>query len=291
MTADTITEPLKTKREFHKEESSTYWLPKDAEEHDRLTGQHFAFKELLKGNISSSVSETLDFKRGISILDVGCGSGAWLADMSTDYPQCTYYGCDIIDVPEIIRKLPKVKYAHGNVVQRLPYEDNTFDFVHMRFFVFALRVEEWPLAVNEVLRVLKPGGLAQFVEGTTKAPKDTNSFSYKTVTAANRFGSERRQDVDIAYTLEKIVSDTGKAKVLQSYHTLHNTSDGTLLAKKFIWDIKKGTESMIKYLGPLLGIEGEEETRDWLDNLEKDMFKNGFQLVVLSLSVQKTVSI
>lgn len=65
-------------REFHNEKAATYWLPKDDDEQRRLTGQHFAYKELFEGNILSSVRNILDFNKGVSILDIGCGSGVWM---------------------------------------------------------------------------------------------------------------------------------------------------------------------------------------------------------------------
>lgn len=39
-----------------------------------------------------------------------------------------------------------------------------FDVVNQRLLVAALRTEEWPVVFSEVLRVLKPGGYAQFAE-------------------------------------------------------------------------------------------------------------------------------
>ncbi|KAI9279530.1 S-adenosyl-L-methionine-dependent methyltransferase [Sporodiniella umbellata] len=280
-------ESLVIKREFHSEKASTYWLPKDAEEHDRLTGQHFAYKELLKGNISSSVRKSLDFELGVSILDIGCGSGAWLADMSSEYPNCTYHGCDIIDTPDIIQKLSKLNYVYGNVIQGLPYGDNTFDFVCMRFFVYALRTEEWPIAINEALRVVKPGGMVQFVDCTGKSSGNVNSICYKTMSTINRISVERGQTPGISYVLEDLVSKNSRAKIVQSYRKTQNTNDGTPLAKKFMWDVAKGVESMMKHLGPQLGVENKEDISDYLTKLKKDMCINGIQIVAVSVSVQK----
>lgn len=39
-----------------------------------------------------------------------------------------------------------------------------FDFVNQRMLMGALLSEEWPVVLSEVLRVLKPGGHAQFAE-------------------------------------------------------------------------------------------------------------------------------
>ncbi|CAO3700772.1 unnamed protein product [Rhizopus microsporus] len=124
-----------TEREFHNEETSTYWLPKD------VAHQHVAFKDLYEGNVLPSVTKALDFQKGITILDVGCGSGVWVMDMTTEYPSCTCHGCDIVDTTNKKLPLKQFTYTYGNMTKRLPYEDNTFYFVHMRFFVLALNEE------------------------------------------------------------------------------------------------------------------------------------------------------
>lgn len=84
--------------------------------------------------------------------------------MITDYPNCTYHGCDIIDTTNKILKIDQFTFSKGNVAQNLPYADNTFDFVHMRLLVAALREEEWPMAIGELVRVTKSGGMIQLTE-------------------------------------------------------------------------------------------------------------------------------
>lgn len=84
--------------------------------------------------------------------------------MNNDYPNCTYHGCDIVDTTNKILKIKQFTFSYGNVIEGLPYADNTFDFVNMRFFVYALRKEEWPIAFKEIIRVVKPGGMIQTTE-------------------------------------------------------------------------------------------------------------------------------
>lgn len=49
-------------------------------------------------------------------------------------------------------------FTIGNVVEGLPYEDNTFDFIHMWLLALSLREKERPLAIKKAVRVIKPGG-------------------------------------------------------------------------------------------------------------------------------------
>jgi ubiquinone/menaquinone biosynthesis C-methylase UbiE len=48
----------------------------------------------------------------------------------------------------------------------------------MRFFLLALRKEEWPLAVKEIIRVVKPGGMIQLMEPDFKVSLMTCLIQY-----------------------------------------------------------------------------------------------------------------
>lgn len=83
--------------------------------------------------------------------------------MILDYPKCDYQGCDIVQVTNT-NITSRFKFSYGNVLEGLDFPDNTFDFVHMRLFILALREVEWPVAIKEILRVTKPGGIIQLLE-------------------------------------------------------------------------------------------------------------------------------
>ncbi|KAI8355098.1 S-adenosyl-L-methionine-dependent methyltransferase [Choanephora cucurbitarum] len=156
---------MATGRSFHGVTNSAYWFPNDNEEMDRLVGQHFAVKSLFEGNIRESILKGLDMEnKPAMVLDVGCGPGTWIMDVATRYPQSEFIGIDLCDVfPNRIRP-PNVTFQVGNVLESLPFPDNTFDFVNMRLFVIAFKTHEWPQALKEVYRVLKPGGYVQMIE-------------------------------------------------------------------------------------------------------------------------------
>lgn len=64
-------------RQYHNDQTSTYILPKDEIEQDRLNSQHFAVKALFNNkNILDSIEKSLP--KGAAILDIGCGTGCWV---------------------------------------------------------------------------------------------------------------------------------------------------------------------------------------------------------------------
>src|SRR4051794_18229910 len=57
-------------RRYHNEENSSYFLPNDDKECDRLHLQHFLIKYICQGNFSAPVEDILN-KEGSKVLDVG----------------------------------------------------------------------------------------------------------------------------------------------------------------------------------------------------------------------------
>jgi ubiquinone/menaquinone biosynthesis C-methylase UbiE len=51
-----------------------------------------------------------------------------------------------------------------DVTDGLPFEDDTFDFVHLRLFVLAFNEMQWDKSLKEIYRVIKPGGYIQLME-------------------------------------------------------------------------------------------------------------------------------
>ncbi|KAG0782211.1 hypothetical protein G6F62_006769 [Rhizopus arrhizus] len=277
---------INTKREFHSEETSSYWLPKDEEEQQRLTAQHFAFKELYNGNILRSVSENLDFEKGISVLDVGCGSGAWIMDMTHDYPNCTFHGCDIVDTTNKILKIDQFTFKLGNVVQGLPYEDNVFDFVHMRFFIFALRKEEWPIAIKELIRVTKSGGMLQLMESIFKVPVGS-SFPTHFSDIVYSIATSKGQNIKITEELEGMLSANDNVKVVQSDYRHCSLNTGTSTAKKLIWNTMKVMKTALPNIKSIIGLESEEDVLKYINELSYCLSHTECGFDTCCISVQK----
>ncbi|CEG64177.1 hypothetical protein RMATCC62417_01201 [Rhizopus microsporus] len=262
--------PVISDREFHDIETSSYWLPKDDEEQMRLTGQHFAFKEMLEGNVVPSVP--LDFNKGnLSVLDVGCGSGAWIMDMITDYPKCDYHGCDIVQAIPTNMMPKQFTFKIGNILETLPYEDNTFDFVHMRLMIFALREDEWPGAIKELLRVTKPGGLVQIVDANIELPEQKNTVFYRSLSAVHTICKAVGQNPRIGGELERLVKEAGNTTIIDSQFRYNDTTTGTRLAKKLIWCWLEGSKTGMTVAAPILGLNNKAEQENYLKELEHCM--------------------
>lgn len=133
-------------------------LPRHHTEIDRLDVQHYALRAALRGNYIAPV------ERPAAILDVGSGTGQWAYDLCAQFPDAVVYGLDL--VPGKVQDRPaNYRYVKANILQGLPFADGSFDFVHQRLMVPALPVSTWPDVVSDLLRVTRPGGWVELVEG------------------------------------------------------------------------------------------------------------------------------
>jgi len=119
------------------------------------------------------------------ILDFGCGGGELVS--AFNHLGYTAFGCDVklneetgaadSDKNELIREIQLHPY-------RLPFEDNTFDVV-VSDQVFE-HVQDYPAALSEIKRILKPGGMGvhvfpsryKFIEPHAYVPLATVFRSY-----------------------------------------------------------------------------------------------------------------
>jgi ubiquinone/menaquinone biosynthesis C-methylase UbiE len=132
-------------------------LPKDLSEVSRLDFQHYALRATLKGN------HLAPLEKPTHVLDVGCGTGQWCYEMCAEFPAAQVTGFDL----EAGKPASPVNYhfVPGNVLDGLPFPDNSFAYVHQRLLVTALPLTAWTVEVKELARVTRPGGWIELIEG------------------------------------------------------------------------------------------------------------------------------
>src|SRR6266542_3569371 len=78
--------------------------------------------------------------------------------MATNYPCAEFTGIDISPIQPSQIKPEYFTFIQANLFDGLPFTDNSFDFVFQRFLVGAIPKDKWSFVINELTRVLKPGG-------------------------------------------------------------------------------------------------------------------------------------
>nr|BBH93666.1 hypothetical protein KTA_18650 [Thermogemmatispora argillosa] len=137
-----------------------YLLPKDLGEVNRLDFQHYVLRAALRGNYLAPIEQPR------RILDVGCGTGQWAFELAHQFPHAEVIGLDLEQV-KASTPPPNYRFVQGDLLQGLPFDNNSFDFVHQRLLVLAIPLAAWPGVVQELARVTSPGGWVELLETGT----------------------------------------------------------------------------------------------------------------------------
>ncbi|ORX46794.1 hypothetical protein DM01DRAFT_1148218 [Hesseltinella vesiculosa] len=140
-------------------------LPIDDEEVERLEIVHLLHKFLF-GNLYLSPLEQ-QLHQGIRVLEVACGPAWWSKEMAGLYPNSEFIGIDDtmfpIQNPPLNFHTKKIDYTKD-----WPFQNDSFDFVVQREARFQHTSSTWDKVIEESIRVVKPGGHIEFLEGSNE---------------------------------------------------------------------------------------------------------------------------
>ncbi|CAG8707395.1 1559_t:CDS:2, partial [Cetraspora pellucida] len=244
-------------RRFHNVENAKYHLPNDENESDRLHSQHFLLRYIWQSNFSAPVDHILSIP-GAKILDVGCGAGSWSFDMATTYPLAKIIGLDISSHQPTTIKPKNFVFVKANAEERLPFDDNTFDFVFQRYLTFGLTRERWPHVVNELVRVLKPGGFLELCEFS--AGFDIGPVTKRFSDCEHNILEQQGSDFDSYQKLEEYCRNQGQLENIKKEVKLcyYNSNSSVELNKAILDNLSFAYTSLKPILSKKLQVSDEE---------------------------------
>jgi ubiquinone/menaquinone biosynthesis C-methylase UbiE len=142
------------------------WLLPLYDPFTRLLGLDHARRELLR---------QADLKPGDRALDVGCGTGSLVVLAKVWWPDVDVVGVDPDD-KALARAARKARSAGANIqldrgfADALNYPDASFDRVFSSFMFHHLERDEKEHTLNEIRRVLKPGGSLHLLDFSGPGP-------------------------------------------------------------------------------------------------------------------------
>jgi ubiquinone/menaquinone biosynthesis C-methylase UbiE len=183
-----------------------YALPKDTGEINRLDFQHYLLRQVLRANYLAPISVPT------TILDVGCGTGVWGKELAIQFPGAQVYGTDLEPFKATGIVPDNYHFIQGNLLEKLPFADQTFDFTHQRLLVAAIPVARWPDVLRELLRVTTSGGWIELAECGVEVhplgPLTKQFFAWGLDASA-----ARGLDARVVPYLDKHLSDAGTRNV------------------------------------------------------------------------------
>ena len=135
-------------------------FPHNSQETNRLDFQHYLLKHAFEANYLAPIVKPSN------ILDVACGTGRWMLEMAKTFPVANIIGVDLIPptAGSIVNFPSTCKFIVRNVIDGLPFPDQSFDFVHQRMLILSLALPYWPTEIQELIRVTRQGGWVELVE-------------------------------------------------------------------------------------------------------------------------------
>lgn len=103
-------------------------------------------------------------QRDLRLMDVACGSGAFLRDLAEAFPRAALAGVDLS--PAYLAEA-RARSGRGMVqakAERLPLADDSLDAVTCVYLFHELPPRVRPIVAAELARVLKPGGVLAFAD-------------------------------------------------------------------------------------------------------------------------------
>ncbi|GBB85084.1 hypothetical protein RclHR1_11660004 [Rhizophagus clarus] len=247
-----------------------YYLSTDARSIDRLHMYHFLIAYIFQSNFSSPIEDKL-IKGGCKVLDIGCGPGTWLLDLSNKYENSHFIGVDIKPIfPQEIK--PKnLEFIEVDVTNGLSFRDDEFDFTHVENMGIIFTPEQWDFVLSEIIRVTKPGGYIEVSDRRNSYVGEGPIFR-KISDALWASCSERNIDTNLIYDLDlKIELQPNIGKVHRIENDLIIGPNGGkigLIFQDLVFSYYL-SEMAIKNLSEEIGISEEE----YKNMVEKDLIE------------------
>ncbi|KAG9306790.1 hypothetical protein G9A89_005690 [Geosiphon pyriformis] len=250
-----------------------YAIPANELEIDRLHRLHYAWRLAWKTNFSAPMQHTFNFGSNVRVLDIGCGPGTWLLEMSSTYPLANFFGIDIVESFPAEIKPPNVQFIKRDLLAGLPFPNESFDLISMRNLRLAFSIQEWQeIILPELQRVLKPGGFLEsneyIVHSNSSAPSYNLIFD-----ALRAYHEEHNIEINIArYMPDWLRRTQGLSNVRQATKSKPLGKHGGEFAKAFQDVASSEFRNLKSNLQPYMNINSKRFD-NMIQNLEEEFEK------------------
>jgi ubiquinone/menaquinone biosynthesis C-methylase UbiE len=107
--------------------------------------------------------EGVPFSSETEVLDLCCGSGQTTQFLVQRSQHVTGLDASPLSIRRAQQNVPQAEFVEG-WAEEMPFPDNRFDVVHTSVALHEMQPEQLQQIVQEVFRILKPGGIFTFID-------------------------------------------------------------------------------------------------------------------------------
>ena len=222
-----------------------------------------------QGKEFTLLQQLLSHESNATLLDLGCGAGHVSFHLAPLVKKVIAYDLSI-DMLNVVqnaaqqKKLNNIETCEG-IAERLPFSDNSFDFVVSRYS--AHHWQDLGLALREVRRVLKPKGIAVFIDVT--APEQPLLSTFLQTVEILRDTSHVR-DYSVAEWLQQL----GQSRLIVTQHHRQR-----LHLEFSSWVERMRTPQTFREAILALQMSVAQEVRDYFEVDEKGSFSTDVSMI------------
>lgn len=214
---------------------------------------------LLTQGMGGIFPEQPDLTHVQSLLDLACGPGGWALEVAYQYSDVKVVGVDIN--PETITyartqaaalQRSNVEFQVMDILKPLPFPDSSFDLVNARYIIGFMRPQQWPMLIQECLRILRPGGILRFTEfewGGTNKPALEKVFAMLSLTmsrAGYTFSPEGYY-LGLLAVLPRLFREAHLQNIRKMAHAIEYSAD-TEVRDSFYYNIASAVQTLTPFV-------------------------------------------
>jgi len=206
----------------------------------------------------------------LRFLDVGCGTGSYIMEVAKEL-NCQCFGIEFSEgmlekLREKSKGLDNVTYQQGDAASRLPFDDNSFDFVMASQMLHHLPSKgNWEGAktcLSEAARVVRPGGSKFWLQTQTKEQHVEGFWWAPLIARANLELAEKMPSLEF---MKDVLSSGG----MENFEV--RIPSETLIAEKCYNDLEGPLNVKFRNCDSGWSLVTEEELQACIDTLKNDV--------------------
>ncbi|HTI15326.1 MAG TPA: class I SAM-dependent methyltransferase [Dictyobacter sp.] len=178
----------------------------------------------------------LKLEKGQRVLDIACGAGEWAVNVAWMNPDVEVIGIDInasaiayANDQSKLRGCTNIEFRVMDIYKPLEFEDESCDYINMRFVVGVLPGDYWSTLLTEIKRILVPGGKLRLIESEYSSVAGAPNWHFLQMAAFKAFwtlGKSFAPDqIALGPMIKKFVKEADFTNLELSSHIIDFSSD------------------------------------------------------------------